>query len=153
MGLPRSPKLLRALAAAGILLDEPSPPLPPGTVICEFEVPMRPVPWKAPSTTRTGHSYKDPKLVAWQAEVSRCAEVAMRGRRPYPGPVLLTLEFYLTRRAGSLPDLSNLTKAFEDSLQGSAIVNDRCVREIHSERIVGDRDGAWVRVTSLMESP
>jgi Holliday junction resolvase RusA-like endonuclease len=154
MRLPRSPQLLRALKASGILLDEPSPPLPPGTAICEFEVPTRPVPWKAPSTTQTGHSYKDPKLVEWQSEVASCAGKAMtmNGRKPYGHAVEVWAEFHLApSRNGSYGDTTNLLKAVEDALQGVVLVNDKRVVRSHPERfLVGvTRDHAWVRVIAV----
>lgn len=152
MGLPRSPQLMKALKAAGINIDQPSPPLPSGTVIAEFEVPMRPIPWKAPMVLRTGVSIKDKTLLAWQAEVSRCAAIAMLGRRPYGHAVEVWAEFHLApSRNGSYGDSTNLLKGVEDSLQGIAIVNDRKVVRSHPERfLLGvTRDHAWVRVIAV----
>jgi Holliday junction resolvase RusA-like endonuclease len=151
MGLPRSPKLMRVLVAAGIKIDVPkSEPLPPGTVIADFEVPMRPVPWSAPHVNTNGPAFKNPRLRAWQAEVSRCAAEAMVGRRPYGGAVKLVAEFYLSPRGGSPPDTSNLTKSLEDACQGHVIVNDRCVVRVESERFLRcSRDCAWVRVIAV----
>jgi Holliday junction resolvase RusA-like endonuclease len=124
------------LRAAGICPPPrpTSPVLPPGTLVVEFEVPARPIPWKVASTTRTGHSYKDKKLVAWQAEVARCAAMAMRGRAPYGGAVRVEMEFYLTPRPGVPGDASNFGKATEDALQGTVILNDRKVVDVRSRR-------------------
>lgn len=119
----------------------------PGTLLVTVEVPHRPIPWKAPSTTRTGHSYKDPKLVAWQRQVGLYAGQAMAGLAPYRHPVKLDISFHLTRaKNGSIPDLSNLTKAFEDALQGTVIVNDCQVASIIADRYIGTTDGAVVDV-------
>jgi Holliday junction resolvase RusA-like endonuclease len=123
-----------------------SPTAPAARLICEFYVPQRPVPWKVPQTTRTGHAYKPVKLVSWQRSVATCCKMAMGRGKPYAGPVTLEFIFHLTKRAGGLPDTSNLTKAAEDALQGVAIVNDRAVWRITSSRVIGDGDGALVRV-------
>ena len=55
------------------------------------------------------------------------------GKDPYKFGVFLDLFFWLTP-GGNKPDLSNLVKAFEDSLQGAVIVNDTQVIEIHAIR-------------------
>jgi len=139
----------KLLADAGIDVDS-GPRLEPGSLICEFEVPFRPVPWKAPVVPRTGHAYKDKDLVKWQQRVSDCADAAMLGHYPYSHEVRLEVEFYLTARAGSPPDTSNLTKALEDSLQGYVITNDTKVASIEAERFLGaDRDRAWIRVIAV----
>ena len=118
---------------------------PPGQLIAEFVVDARPCPWKSPTTTRTGHSFKDKSLVAWQKLVADHASIAMGSRYPHPGPITLRLHFELTRRPGSVPDLSNLTKALEDSLQGIVFVNDRWVNDIHATRKVGYHDRATIK--------
>lgn len=156
-----TPDLARAMEAAGLgnLRSQPKvkPPVaeiePPGELIVEFVVEGRPTPWKAPTVTKAGLTFKDKTLVKWQSLVAATGKLAMGSRYPYPGPVELRLHFELTRRAGSVPDLSNLTKAFEDSLQGAVIVNDRCVFRIRAERTMGEHDRATVEVRSLGELP
>lgn len=144
---------LAALKRAGIAIPESrqATPFHPDTLVVAFFVPVRPSPWRAPTTTRSGVSFKDKNLVRWQKDVATCCEMAMGGRAPYPHPVRLELEFNLKRRPGSVPDLSNLTKGTEDALQGLAIVNDRQVREIKATRTVGDADGVMIRVYSIGE--
>jgi Holliday junction resolvase RusA-like endonuclease len=121
-------------------------------LIVDFYVPMRPVPWSVPMVLRTGRSIKSKRLLSWQKAVATCCRMAMGRTEPYAGPVRLDFEFHLTKRAGSLPDTSNLTKAAEDALQGVAIVNDRAVWGITSRRVVGDGDGARVRVYAEVQS-
>lgn len=123
----------------------------PGELIVEFEIDARPIPWKASTILKRGGAFKDKKLVAWQDEVRRRGREAMGGREPYAGPVEVRFLFSLTRRAGSVADTSNLTKACEDSLQGVVIVNDRAVHQIVSHRTTGDRD--FARVTVLAYTP
>ena len=120
--------------------------LEPGTLIAEVYVPMRPVPWKAPTTTRTGHAFKAPKLLAWQAMVAKCARDAMHGAAPYPHGVRLVITFYLNKRAGSLPDLSNLVKSTEDALQSVVFVNDRQVLGITSAREIVEANAVYISV-------
>jgi Holliday junction resolvase RusA-like endonuclease len=138
-----------ALKRAGILLKgKPPLVLNPGELLALIGIDGRPVPWKAPTTTRTGHSFKDKRLVAWQKRVADEAAEVMRvlGRDPYAGPVSLSMCFELKRKAGRAPDTSNLGKAAEDALQGVVIVNDTQVGFIESKRIIGDRDYCTIGV-------
>lgn len=153
MGLPMTPSTARALKAAGIDVSKlpgvavPGPCLDPGVLVVEFEVQMRPVPWKAPLVLRTGISIKDKKLLAWQAEVGRCGKAAMLGLAPYAHPARLEMQFHLTPRAGSPPDVSNLVKAAEDACQGAVLVNDRKVVGVRGERFLrARRDMATIRL-------
>jgi Holliday junction resolvase RusA-like endonuclease len=57
-------------------------------------------------------------------------------RRPYGGPVRLEVTYYLRPRPGGVPDTSNLTKAFEDALQGAVIRNDTQVVGHCTRRVV-----------------
>jgi Holliday junction resolvase RusA-like endonuclease len=151
-----TPEIERAMRASGVypeaLRGKPKSVAPevyqglPGELIVELVVPSRPVPWKAPTTTRTGHSFKDKKLVEWQKLVAGQAAIAMGSRYPHPGPIDLTLRFELTRKPGSVPDLSNLTKALEDSLQGIVFVNDRWVSHIDATRRIGPHDRVTISV-------
>lgn len=122
-----------------------------GILLVHFEVAMRPVPWKAPTVTRSGVSFKDASLKRWQKEVRDRGAKAMSGG-PYSCRVELVMDFHLTKRAGSAPDVSNLTKATEDSLQGPVIVNDRQVAKITSRRLDrAERDYAEIWVYSAGE--
>jgi Holliday junction resolvase RusA-like endonuclease len=124
-----------------------SPRLPDGTAIISFVVPERPSPWRAPTTTRSGVSRKDPALLKWQATVQHHARLAMDGMPPYSWPVRVELAFRLVpARNGAVGDLSNLVKATEDSLQGIVITNDRLVCRLESERVLDQDDGATIRV-------
>lgn len=123
------------------LPDEPIELDPPGTVIAEGRVDGRAVPWQAPTVGRNGgcvptRSYK--RYQQWQALVRHLAAIQRprRKRWPYRGEVELRLVFYLNRRGGrSNPDLSNVVKAFEDSLQGAVFDNDTQVCKIKAERV------------------
>ncbi len=117
----------------------------PGTTLASFTVPGRAVPWKAPTTTRTGHAYKDPKLVAWQDEVYLRAAMA-RKDKPYQGAVRVWLHVYLKRKSGAAPDVTNLAKAIEDSLQGAVFTNDRQVEQISIVRVFEENERVVIMV-------
>ena len=61
---------------------------PAGSVIADFAVIGRPVPWSVPPKVRR----KKPKLKAWQRLVSDCALLAYGSPGLYAGPVSLRLE-------------------------------------------------------------
>lgn len=124
------------LRAAGVNVPQP---LPPGTPIASFRIPHRAVPWKAPHTTRTGHSYKDKTLVDWQETVKLYARLAMAGSKPYSFPVELHMTFWL-EPGGRYPDTSNLTKGSEDALEEIVFVNDRQVTDNVARRRFGPED-------------
>lgn len=106
---------LGALASANYLESPDSSTF----LIARFAVAARPVPWKV--SIRRGAP--NAKLMAWQREVALAARVAMNGRKPYAGPVVLNLSFRL-RRFGRMPDRTNLLKSTEDAIQGIVIIND-----------------------------
>lgn len=124
-----------------------------GCLIVEVRVPGRPIPWKPARVLRNGMSYKDGKLKSWQKTVGQYAFLAMKGMAPYSHSVALEVDFYLTAIKGRVtPDLSNLTKALEDSLQGTVIENDRRVVRIVSKRFTGLADEVRVRVYATEET-
>lgn len=129
------------LRAAGFTVPEPDRPLEHGSHLVSFEIEGRAVPWKAPHTTRTGHSFKDKSLVDWQERVHDEARLAMGDRPPYKFGVRLDLYFHLTP-GGNVPDVSNLNKAAEDSLQGidGVFLNDTQVIEIKGIRKFRNRN-------------
>jgi Holliday junction resolvase RusA-like endonuclease len=144
IALPEGAKSLGVKLPAGAT----NPPwagdrLPAGTVIVRCQVPGRPVPWSVPPKIRC----KNPALVAWQGEVHHRVALAMDGRRPYGGPVVLRLEFTLAPRGNRRPpDITNLVKGCEDAIQGAAILNDSQVRETHAERKAGPAEGVLIVV-------
>lgn len=123
--------------------------IPPGAIVCRFAVDGTPRPWRAPTVTRNGHSFKDKHLLKWQSTVKRQARLAMGQRSPYGGPVRLVMAFTLRRRPGAYPDVANLIKGTEDALQGSVIVNDRQTRRIEASRTIGDNDGVVITVYAV----
>jgi Holliday junction resolvase RusA-like endonuclease len=127
--MPRRAKTIR----------EPVELVEAGAVVAEGTVPGRAVPWKSPTISRNGGvvptrgycSYK-----SWQEVVHTLATTQRRRRRPYGGPVMLQVTYYLHPRPEGTPDTSNLTKAFEDALQGAAIRNDSQVAAHLARRVI-----------------
>lgn len=97
-----------------------------------FEVVGQPAPWavwakKGPPPPGYEH------MMAWRAQIQLAARKAWGTGDPLSGPVRLSFAFYLRQRKGreQEPDLCNLAKAAEDSIQGIIIKNDR--QTIHME--------------------
>jgi Holliday junction resolvase RusA-like endonuclease len=118
-----------------------------GAVVAGGTIPGRAVPWKAPTIGRNGGAIRSrgySAYKAWQSAVNALAGPQRRSRRPYGGPVRLEVTYYLAPRPGCPPDTSNLTKAFEDALQGVAIRNDTQVVGHCTRRVVTAREAERV---------
>lgn len=120
------------------------------------------------ATTRGGHPtvYKptaDRKYEAWVAKV---AQAAMNGRDPLEGPLSVSLRFRMPipasqnrRVKGSMaagdippctkPDLSNLTKAIEDAMNGVVYVDDSQIVRGFQTKIYAEHPGVDVRVEAF----
>ncbi len=99
----------------------------------------RPVPWKAPKIGRSRHgrtvAFRDPLYESWHQSVALQASVQCAGLAPLAVPCRLEATFFLRRKSGAAPDLTNLVKALEDSLQGFAVENDRLIGEHRTSRV------------------
>lgn len=140
------------------------------TLICSFEVPGKLVPWSVPTVVgRSGRrgAIKEPRLVAFQADVAYRARLAMAGRKPAEGPVELLLWLWrradpakgerpgdwwweATARAGS-PDRTNLAKGIEDALQGVVFANDNQVVRGDAVKRLAEADGCKVVAYALAD--
>jgi Holliday junction resolvase RusA-like endonuclease len=132
---------------------------------------MDPAPWRAPTIARNGGRFKDKKLLAWQEFVRTCAQVACRGLGQILTPIALKATFYrrppegrrpgepwdadiqynaelgkFTRRGRPIPDVTNLLKGLEDTLQGVVFADDAQVVQSEARRLYGPEDGAVVEV-------
>jgi len=130
IGLPPGAKILGIALPPRLATTYPS-----GSVIAEFSVPGRPVPWSVPPKLRR----KSRRLVAWQRCVNLAARVAMAGRLPHDGPVEWWMVFCLCRKPWG--DTINLAKATEDALEGVVFVNDRQVAAGHPVRVAVADEG------------
>ena len=123
--------------------------LPPGTLLARAVIPMRAVPWKAPTVTRYGTTYKDKALLKWQATVKIFAGMASPSYC-YAGPVEVSVSARFAK--GPLPDATNILKAIEDALQGVVFVNDRQVVRNRCERSKTGFDRVTIEVTAAEPS-
>lgn len=101
-------------------------------VVVAFELNRRPHPKGRPRFGKT-HAYTDPKTREFEALVKVACTKAMAGAAPYAGPVeLLTLFEY---RDARVADVSNLVKAIEDGMNGSAWLDDKQVCRQQNVRV------------------
>lgn len=125
--------------------------------LVSFMIGGRAVPWKVPDVriSRRGGSYteKNERLIAWQESVNQeCRAAWGYGRKPYEGPVGISLWFFVyppCKRALKTADVTNLVKSTEDGLQGVVIKNDTQVFAQHNERVFvpeHELQRAWVEV-------
>lgn len=134
----------------GIVLPMPDlgPRLPTGRLVAAFDVVGRPIPW---SVSRPGT--KNPALTSWQQLIAWHASRSMERKIPYGHPVELKLRFLFAADGRTQGDLTNLQKAAEDALQGSAIINDKQVVAIEATKAISKAEGVLIRVWAADDSP
>jgi len=110
-----------------------------------IEIPGRPVPWSVNIGRRGGYGVllTPERLRDWQEFATLMATRAMRGRKPFTGPVSLSFTVIFgipkgwnkaTKKAAAegrifyavVPDLTNLLKATEDCFTKAGVWNDDC---------------------------
>lgn len=153
-----SPEALHSAIVRGVNLPALGGPAShaPGP-ICRFFVEGEATPWRAPTVTRGGNAYSPAHVRAWQRAVAVHARLAMGGRPPHEGPVLLRLRFARRPVKGSpdgswwaaRPDLTNLQKCLEDALAGVCFADDRQVVRVEVEKRRGLPEGVDVEVWAL----
>jgi Holliday junction resolvase RusA-like endonuclease len=125
-----------------------------------FEVKGDPVPKARARTVRKGGrtwSFTPKRVVVWEKTVKE--EAAKHFTQPLPGPIQVSMIFYMDRPQSrrkdiwvpTTPDLDNLEKAVLDALNGVAYVDDRFVVAKNAQKryIRRDEPRVCVRVTSL----
>ena len=125
----------------------------PGTVIVEGVVMGRAVSWKSPNI---GGGNVKRRLVyktyrQWKELVAFTVRPMMHGVRPYPGPVMVEFTFYLTPNPGHTPDVDNLGKSTQDSLNRVVFIDDTQVCESHLRRVITstEPERVEIRVTAM----
>jgi Holliday junction resolvase RusA-like endonuclease len=113
----------------------------------------------------------NPKTKPWQALVSAAAYDALDGQPPLEGPLLLEIDFYLTRPAGHYgsgrnrqtikpssprfpavrPDVTKLIRAVEDALTGLAWRDDAQVVTQTARKRYGHPERAEILVWQVNE--
>lgn len=114
----------------------------------EFFVAGDPVPKQSFRYSAHG-GYTDPRVTAWQEQISYIARQNIV--EPIDGPVSLTLEFYL--RDNRRVDADNLSKAVCDALNGIAYKDDRQIIDLHIMKVICKTNpGVHIFVFKEMES-
>jgi Holliday junction resolvase RusA-like endonuclease len=144
------------------------------TLLVEFGVLGKAVPWKAPTVTRWS-TFKSKRLVAWQEQIAVQAIQAWRGKTPYGGPV--EVHFWFVHRRSRVrdilawfckrPDMDNVFKAFADTITGNAcrksttldgrgqeqiLLDDNAIVSIHASKQYGERDGIYASIWTLPDT-
>lgn len=111
------------------------------------------------------------RVKPWRAVVVHAAELAMAGRPPLRGPLKLEITFTLPRPKGhygtgrnagrvkataprwhtTKPDALKLRRPVEDALTGVCWVDDNQIAVGSEVKVYGERAGAEVRITELVE--
>ena len=102
-----------------------------------YTIPRRPEPKQRPRKGKNGNVYTPAKTREYEEYVGWCATEALHAKRinrPMMGDVKLTARFYFKNKKNR-PDLSNLTKALEDGMNGIAYIDDKQITK-HDTEIV-----------------
>lgn len=110
--------------------------------------------------------YTPEKTVAYEKAIGRIAAAAMAGRKPFEGPLSVSMRFRFeppksttkTRRARLLAgeeayigvfDLDNLAKACADAMNGVVFVDDKQIVRLWLTKIAAEKPGIDVRIEPL----
>lgn len=154
--LPRAPKPKPILVVSN---------LPEPTGVIEIEIQGRPMAKEA-SRVRNGAFYKPRKTGGFENQVADEAGLAMRGYRPFRGPVAVEIVQYRrvpkglsqAKRAAALagtllpdtkPDVDNLQKSLFDGLKKVVFEDDAQVCQQTFSKLFGAADRVIVRVFAL----
>lgn len=115
----------------------------------EFFVSGNPIPKQSFRVLKEGGGYISKEVRAWQARVSRRAELAMKTRAPSTGWVEVELDFILAHNRRV--DLDNLSKGVLDALRKVVYADDSQIIHLHLHKRGGKRAGVYVVVNEVGE--
>jgi len=164
-GVPSRPALPSVPKAKPVLVVSH---LPEPTGVIEIEIHGRPMAKEA-SRVRNGTFYKPRKTGGFEDQVADEAGLAMRGHRPFSGPVAVEIVQYRripkglnqAQRAAALagtllpdtkPDVDNLQKSLFDGLKKVVFEDDAQVCQQSFSKRFGESDRAFVRIYPLPAS-
>ncbi len=133
-----------------------------------FCVEWDPCPWTLYVKNKGEPSAGFWRMKAWQEVIARTAAVAMKGKKPFTGPIHLKVAFYLAvpprapkgaaararwiyKQQCKKPDTTNLLKGFEDALKGCVWEDDSQVIHTEASKEFGER--AYTLVTVKAPHP
>lgn len=108
-----------------------------------FFVPGNPIPKQSYRAVKGG-GYTDPRVTAWQNEVTRHAVNAMQDAAKMAGEVIVHIDFFRSTRARV--DLDNLSKGVLDGAKGIVFGDDSAVIELHLRKFI-DREHPGCKVS------
>lgn len=97
-----------------------------------------------PTDKRTGRRYLSPRGKQFKKDAGTILSIAMRGKKPFSGPVSVRMTIYRPRRVG---DLDGYVKCVLDACTGVVWDDDKQVVEIIARR---DDDKANPRVSLVV---
>ena len=97
-----------------------------------FFVAGKPVPKARPRVMPNGHTYTPARTVAWEQTVGWTAKAAMYGRKPFQGPLSVSLGF---NGARANADSDNLAKAVLDGMNRVVYDDDSQVMRLLVDRM------------------
>lgn len=129
----------------------------------EFFIPGVPIPKGRARATRSGHHYTPRRtkeyetLVAWYGKTN--CKTPMQGplkaelifTMPIPSSLSKTRQVALIGQPHILKtgDITNITKAIEDGLNGIAYFDDSQIAELHARKVYGEIPGVSVKISSI----
>ncbi len=111
-----------------------------------FVVPGQPIPKARARVTRSGHAYTPERTAAWESKVAWAARLAMQGREPFAGDVVVAV--VIKRGDRKRADTDNCVKSLIDAMDHIVFGDDQQVTGIYAMMIRGHAEPG---VTVLVE--
>lgn len=111
-----------------------------------FTVPGPPTPKGRPRISKGGRAYTPAKTRAAEAQVAWLCKAAMKGRKPIPGPVAVSIKFVLPDRR--VRDIDNLVKTVLDGCNRIAFDDDSQIIELRAIKQFDGEPQTQVTITA-----